>query len=92
MSPFLANLMVGGILALIAWCITFAIWVVKENGARKDENQATRLEIEKIKSEFVSQTAWNQFNQNFDQWKGQVLDKIGHLAEQIAALTGKPTR
>lgn len=89
MTPFLSNLLVGGIVALIGWSIAFCIWVVKENGNRKDENHRTQLELAKMKSEFVTQTAWNAFNQNFDHWKEQVLDKIGNLGRQIAAMTGK---
>lgn len=92
MSPFLANLMVGGILALIGWCITFGIWVVRENGKRKDDYHALDKRLEGLEGKFVTQASWTEFNRSFDQWKDKVLERIGHLGEQIAALTGKPSQ
>jgi hypothetical protein len=89
MTPFLANLLVGAILALVGWSIAFGIWVVKEIGARKDDYHRLDKRIEGMKAEFVTQVAWSEFNHRFDQWKDNVLDKIGGLGKQIAAITGK---
>jgi tetrahydromethanopterin S-methyltransferase subunit G len=92
MSPFLANLVVGAILALVAWAIAFGVWVVKENAARKDDFHKLDKRLEGLEGKFVTQAAWGEFNRNFDQWKDKVLERIGHLGEQIAALTGKPSQ
>lgn len=89
MTPFLTNLLVGAILALVGWSIAFGIWVVKENGSRKDDFHRLDKRLEGMKAEFVTQVAWTEFNHNFDQWKDKVLDKIGALGQQIAAITGK---
>ena len=89
MTPFVANLLVAAIITLVGWSIAFAIWVVKELGARKDEYHKLDKRIEGMRAEFVTQVAWTEFNHRFDQWKDNVLDKISDLGKQFAAFSGK---
>lgn len=89
MTPFMGNLLVAAIVALVGWCIAFGIWVVKENSARKDEFHKLDKRMEGLEGKFVTQASWSEFNHNFDLWKDKVLEKIGDLGRQIAAITGK---
>lgn len=85
MSPFLANLMAGAILALVGWVIVFAVWVVAQNGKRKDEIHANELEIAKMRAEFVSRQQWDEFKRQWDTWKDALSKTVSDLAIQLAS-------
>jgi hypothetical protein len=88
-TPFLANLLVGGILALIGWAIAFGIYVVKQDRSREREINDLKLKIAGLEGRFVTQEAWNAFNTRFEDWKEKIMDKLGHLGELIAASSNK---
>lgn len=90
MSPFLANLMVGAILALVGWAIAFGVYVLKQDRAREREIAAIRTEMAKLRGEFVTQVAWTEFNRAWADWRDKLTDKIQHISESLAAMTGKP--
>jgi hypothetical protein len=89
MSPFLANLVVGAILALVGWAIAFGVYVVRQDRAREREIASLREQMAGLEARFVTQQAWNDFNKSFNDWKDRVFEKLGHLGEQLAALTGQ---
>ena len=89
MSPFLANLVVGAILALVGWAIAFGIYVVKQDRAREREIASLREQMAGLEARFVTQQAWSDFNKSFEAWKEKVFDKLSHLAEQLASLTSQ---
>lgn len=84
MSPFLANLMAGAILALVGWVIVFAVWVVAQNGKRKDEIHAIELEQARMRSEFVSRQQWDEFKRGWDLWKETLSNSVHDLAVKFA--------
>lgn len=90
MSPFLANLMVGAILALVGWAIAFGVYVLKQDRAREREIAALKLELANMRADFVTQSAWTEFNRAWSNWRDNLTDKIQHISESLAALTGKP--
>jgi hypothetical protein len=89
MTPFLANLLVGAILALVGWAIAFGIYVVRQDRNREREIQALKVAMAGLEGRFVTQATWLQFNRSFDEWKERVFDKLSHLGEQIASLSSK---
>lgn len=90
MSPFLANLVVGAILALVGWAIAFGVYVLKQDRAREREIAALKLELASMRADFVTQVAWAEFNRAWSNWRDNLTDKIQHISESLAALTGKP--
>lgn len=86
MTPFVTNLLVGGILALIGWAIAFGIYVIRQDRAREREIAALRLEVVSMRSEFVAKSAWDEYTRRFDEWKDKVMEKLGHLSEVLAGI------
>lgn len=89
MTPFLTNLLVGAILALVGWAIAFGIYVVRQDRSREREINALKVQMATLEGRFVTQTQWATFNDSFNIWKEKVFERLGHLAEQLAALSGK---
>jgi hypothetical protein len=38
----------------------------------------------------VTQVAWTEFNRAWSDWRDKLTDKIQHISESLAAMTGKP--
>lgn len=86
MPPWLPTVLCSAILLLIGHAIAFGIYVVKQDRARERENSELRLEMAKMRAEFVAKSAWDEYNRNFEIWKEKVIDKLGHLGEVLAGM------
>lgn len=86
MPPWLPTVLCAAVLALIGHAIAFGIYVVKQDRTRERENQDLRLELAKMRSEFVARSAWDEYNRNFEVWKEKVIEKLGHLGEVMAGI------
>ena len=78
--------MVGAILALVTWAITFGIYVVKQDRAREREISDLKVSMANMRAEFVAKIAWDEYNRNFETWKEKVIEKLGHLGEVMAGI------
>lgn len=86
MTPLATNLIVGAILLLAGHAIAFGVYVIRQDRTREREVQDVRLELARMRAEFVAKSAWDEYNRNFEAWKEKVIEKLGHLGEVMAGI------